>query len=203
MLEELVSSALGDFMQSIGHPLGACLIHREKHICAINIPRCGSSSLKRVLINENFEYVQGGFIKPEGWKCFTILRNPYNRFISGLAEEYKHQDEINIQNFCEKYSSFIKEEKAIPRVPFLTPQYLFLPPWLSVDVFFHLENLQKVEEWLLKQYVVVNFTEVRENATTSEHIEIISDHFSPLMPVINDLYHIDWIIYNAQVLHRV
>ena len=135
-----------------GHKLGR--FHKLNNIAYINIPKCGSTSLKTALTGIGFTEVAIEN-EPLG-EAFAIVRNPLSRFVSGAAERYERREErVGYLDWLrETYAQVevtgdpVLDEHTQPQVDFLRPykrDIEFIPfPFLKagVDNFFAEHGLE-------------------------------------------------------------
>lgn len=69
---------------SVGHELGQCLLEPDARFCYVNIPKNASSELSKLF--HRWIKVTSGFAKNSECEYIVVLRDPTDRWISGLAE---------------------------------------------------------------------------------------------------------------------
>lgn len=113
------------------HPPGFydCFLKRKNKIIFMHIDKCASSTMRSVLKSSNFcdmshrvknvEKIKKYFIK-NNYRFYSIIRNPRDRYISGLQEfikRYRPNKEFIISNL--QNNKFIFDEHTSPQNCFL------------------------------------------------------------------------------------
>jgi hypothetical protein len=72
----------------VTHDRGLCIVNRDKKLCYVNIPKCGSNSLKEVTLRSGNGWGWGNFYDDDlrDFHSFTVVREPIARFVSGCLE---------------------------------------------------------------------------------------------------------------------
>lgn len=110
-------------------------MHHDARIVYLNIPRCASTSLKEHLERHGFTYDQSGqFERPDGWLAFTVVREPTDRYVSGLIQFWKGEH----GNLAEKINVELRAlsvyRRPVVHDTHLIPQSAFLDPRIPCDV---------------------------------------------------------------------
>jgi len=135
--------------------VGRCVINRDMKICFVFVAKNASSTVKRLLAPwEMFRYCNPGdreFI--DHCKTFTIVRDPYTRFISAYVEVNKLRKDspwalsiakampfIKVRNPVARFRQFIKDIDGkihdlhlIPQVDYVLDSQVLIDDWLTFE----------------------------------------------------------------------
>lgn len=194
----LLCYLLAKRFEEIGATLGGCWLHSRHRMCAVNIPKAASTSLDVALLSAEFEFHRDWQqLVPPGWETFAVLRNPYERFLSGVREIARRMDpEPDLDDWCVEVAARLRVMEKIPLVdPHLVPQYLYLPTWLPVTSWFTVENMGALNRWLRRKGVPARVG--RKNRTSAADRLVVRERFEPMRDLIDRLYHLDWRLYRT------
>jgi len=70
-----------------GHANGLAWVYPERRLAFVPIPKCASTSMKRLLDQHGFESRNlRDLDDPHDWMIWTVIRDPLARFVSGWSE---------------------------------------------------------------------------------------------------------------------
>lgn len=146
------------------HPMGICMYDKANERAFINIPKNASSSLKKILTNNN--WVESRIHKlPNTVKYFAILRDPVDRFISATNMYFSllpHCFETKVKTV--KSNTKIRNNILETNDSHYEKQYHFL---MDLDV-------NNIDLFYFKSDVVNNVCEYL-NVPFEKHNEMFSD----------------------------
>lgn len=178
----------------IGHPHGSCLISHDHRVVYLNIPKCGSTLMKQVLVRRGFEHHHhAAFHKPDDYVAFSILRHPVARTRSAIEQFFVTQglSEVAVSEGAAATVAQAVREQLIPELDAHTiPQVDFFHSAIPLDAVFVLEDLETMRQWLASHGVDIEHTELSAAPNRRENPVTVTPEFENL---VWDQFHVDCI----------
>ena len=194
---------------------GIYWISRKYKVIYLNIPKNASTSIKVILRRFNFEESVDLYTNEdgEGYKVFTVLRNPFRRFVSAYHTALKRGIKVNRKDILlhvppglPQISAYFYalrddapfDEHGIPQTYFIsdTKGELF-----SVDKYMICERLQLDLVWLekaLRKSLYTEYVPTNQGEDVSKTWDaVLTD--KKLIREINNYYKADWELYNEML----
>jgi hypothetical protein len=124
-----------------GHPLGTVWLHDQTAF--LNIPKNASTAIKTVVGHLGFREHIGPY--QESWEVFTVLRDPFPRFCSGIIE-YAHMTRQDPITVAEQVRQHLSDGTFVPLDEHTTPQHVFIT--MPIDRIFTVERMGDLAEFL-------------------------------------------------------
>lgn len=198
------------YSQQIKNHNGLSWYSDDCNLIYLGIPKTASTSMRHMFkIDQNGMNLNNLPKGKESYRVFTIIRNPLNRFVSGVVESFKRSEtpvEIKkiekIRNEKEMLEAFVKilEEEFIET--HTAPQVAFFKDINGENFKFNdvliFENLQEDFNNMCEKFgiqIELQHKHKGESAKQNRLKGIINDD-PALLKRVNELYKADWKLYH-------
>lgn len=145
---------------------GTCYVnHKEKQVW-IRIRKNASSSMAEVCRRESWE--RKTYFTDSDYKYYAFIRNPIDRWIAGMAQDFKEVRDLNLNHIVYSYHTI--------------PQTYFLKGFENINLILMDDNLHKKVKELLK----VDIPWLNQYSETNYKDKIVS-HLQHLIKTDNNL----------------
>ncbi len=179
---------------------GLIWINNEKKIGYLHISKCASTSIRTSANLSRDYFLKWDSRKKKQFFKFTVIRNPYQRFLSGYSEALERRDipcnlfdKMNDENF-EKVIKMLEENKYVDT--HVTPQIEYICN-LKIDKFIKFENLVNELNNLAEEINFQNLKNIQHLQQTNRkyEVEYFVEKFG-YKDKIDKIYEKDWELYN-------
>jgi len=182
----------------------------ECNIIYLGIPKTASTSMRQLFkIDRNFMNLKNIPEGKEGYRTFTIIRNPLNRFVSGVVEAFKRSETPrkimaiekigDEKKMLEAFVTILEEEfietHTAPQIAFFYNENGEKFSFNDVLIF---ENLKEDFENMCKNFGISKelMHRHRGEAVKQNRLRQIINDDPILLNRVNELYKDDWVLYN-------
>lgn len=164
----------------VNHPLGTTWANADYKLAFLNIPKNASTAIKKFL--EPYGFRRTPQLGGDGWQVFTVLREPFGRYVSGLAEYAlrKGYDPIMV---AKKSADLMARGLWTPFDEHTVPQHAFIT--IPVDQVFRIEEVGRyIPPWLKARGVPIKEETVPRGRTSNKETlntirDIVRDGYQP------------------------
>lgn len=175
-----------------GHTKGSALVSDHHPIAYLNIPKCGSTSLKAALGEVGFHYDDSGeYVLPPDHKAFAVIREPTARFVSALGQYYANLGHDDVPAAVQaELDRVAADGQVVAHDVHLFPQTSFLDERVPLEGILCLEGGLEQARALLEEWGCPIASPERRNARPLDCVVPDDAH-----EAIRAFYHLDYVMY--------
>jgi perosamine synthetase len=192
---------------------GLCIVHHEKKIAFINIPKNASTSIRVKLFSQGFKWDNIRNLSSD-YFVFTVIREPYKRFVSSYNEMLKRatgdckkygateKSFYSIRNPIDRFKMFVQKEirnhnlfeiHLQQQMWFLTDENNEMFPINKIIKF---ENLQEELSIISKQLNINLDIDAKNSGKNNEFYDVMM-YYNDLKNLVKEAYMPDFILYDS------